>query len=207
MPLPLIAIGITAAGAAGALISMRRIRRDKRRYEQRRTQYEARRRSYEDFVREVNVEMQDLHFRRVSALDTLKKAADFLKRALGGGAFSADDGRDTAACEHRAGSSGDLPAVIAGIQAWKQKGSIEEAIAEMEVAEAEMGRHRAELTAVRSRTREVSKTLDNIHRTLEDVLRLASLDDLEDVHRVYLAAKALAELLDMDAASKQLPEG
>ncbi len=297
MPLPLIAIGIGigAAGAAGTVAAWAKMRRDRKRYEQRRTQYKARRRSYEDFVREVNAELWDLHLQRVAALDTLKKAADFLKRAnvkdrswnpnfgitaeqfaelkdvvvtlrnlaagaaggvvggaglgaaasagayaaasiygvastgaaisglagiaarnaalawLGGGALAAGGGGMAAGTlllvNIALAPLAILPAVIAGIQAWKQKGKIEEAIAEMEVAESKMGKHRAELTAVRNRTREVSKALGNIHRALEDALRLASLDDLKDVHRVYLAAKALAELLDMDAAPKQLPEG
>ena len=98
-----------------------------------------------------------------------------------------------------------LPAIVAGVQAWRQSNRIDEEIAKMEVSEAEMDKHKAELSAVLNRTREVSKALSEIHQALKDILALASSDKIEDIHRVYLAAKALAELLNVDADLRQLP--
>lgn len=98
-----------------------------------------------------------------------------------------------------------LPALVMAVKARNQSRRIDEEIANMDVSEAEMDRHRAELTAVHSRATEVSKAVDELHQVLKDFLRIASPDKLEDVYRVYLAAKALAELLDLDSAPKQLP--
>ena len=114
-----------------------------------------------------------------------------------------------------------LPAVVMGFKAKQQSERIREAISEMDIAEAEMDRHGAELTTVQSRTAEVSKAVVEAKQALKNILRtvwptrfrqfqqalkrIVRRDSLEDVHRVYLAAKALAELLNLDADSKQLP--
>ena len=99
-----------------------------------------------------------------------------------------------------------LPALVMAVKARNQSRKIDEEIANMDISEAEMDRHKAELTAVRSRATEISKAVDELHQALKDVLRIASPDKLEDVYRVYLAAKALGELLDLDSAPRQLPE-
>ena len=275
------------------IFAMRRMRRDKRRYDQRRTRYESRRKSYEDFVREVNAELWNLHNQRVDALKTLREAADFLAKAnvkdrswsaksgitaeqfaelkdvvaglrkiaasvaggaVGGAALGAASsvGLASAALIFGTASTGTaisalsgiaaqnaalawlgggtlaaggagiaggaalltgvalapiaiLPAIVAGVQAWRQSNRIDEEIANMEVSEAEMDKHSAELSAVLSRTREFSKALSEIHQALKDILALASADKMEDIHRVYLAAKKLAELLNLDADLRQLP--
>ena len=295
MPLPLIiGIGVAAAGAAGTLIAMRKMRKDKKRYDRRRSRHVARYEKYKEFVGEVNAEIWILHLQRVTALEKLREAADFLVRtnvkgrswnatsgitpeqfaelkdvvaslgniavsttgaAVGGAAAGATAaaGAYVAAAAFGTASTGAaisglsgiaarnatlawlgggslasggggmaagmailanvalaplaiMPAVVMGLKAKKQSEKINEAIAEMEVAEAEMDRHRAELTAVQNRTREVSKVVGELHQALKDILGSASLDRLEDAYRVYLAAKALAEVLDLDSAPKQLPE-
>ena len=235
MPLPLIGVGVAAAGAAATLIAARKMRKDKKRYDRRRIRYESHYENYKEFVGEVNTESRKLHLQRVAALKTLHEAADFLVRAnvkdrswnansgitpeqfaelqnvvtsLGniaasttGAAMSgAVTGAAAAATTYAAAAafgtastgaaisglsgiaarnatlawlgSGSLasggggiaagvatlanvalaplailPAVVMGLKAKRQSEKINEAIAEMDVAEAEMGRHRAELTA------------------------------------------------------------
>jgi hypothetical protein len=99
-----------------------------------------------------------------------------------------------------------LPALVMAVKARNQSKKIDEEIAKMDVSASEIGRHKAELRAVQSRAGEVSKAVDELCQALKDILGLASPDRLEDIYRVYLAAKALAELLDLDSAPKQLPE-
>ena len=98
-----------------------------------------------------------------------------------------------------------VPAVIMGLKARRQIRAIDAAIEKMRVSRADIRRHRAELTAVRSRASEVHKAVEETERALKDILRTASLDSIEEVHRVYLAAKALADLLELDSEPSQLP--
>ncbi len=88
------------------------------------------------------------------------------------------------------------------LKAKKQSEKIREEIAKMDVAEAEMDRHRAELETVQSRVGEMSKAGSELHQALKDTLGQASPDRIDDIYRVYVAAKALAELLDLDPESK-----
>ena len=277
----------------GTLIAVRKMRRDKRRYEDCRLRYETDFETYEGFVCEVNAEIWKLHLQRVAALDTLRKAADFLVKAnvkdrswnvnsgitseqfaelknvvaslgniaasatgaavggaaagagasagayaavaafgtastgaaisglsgiaarnatlawLGGGSLASGGGGIAAGVATLANVAlaplAILPAVVMGLKAKRQSEKIDEAIAEMNVSEAEIGRHRAELTAVQGRVREASEAITNMEQALKDILRLASPDVLEDVYKVYLSAKSLADLLDLDADPKQLP--
>lgn len=296
MPLPLIAIGIGvgAVGAAGTLIAVRKMRKDKKRYDYRRSHYESHHETYEEFVNEVKADIWNLHLQRVAAAETLREAADFLVKAnmkdrswninsgitpeqfaelqdvitslrnivanaasavaggaaagtaaaasayaiaaafgtastgaaisglsgiaarnailawLGGGSLAAGGGGMAAGALTLVNIAlaplALLPAVVMSMKAREQSRRINESISEMDFAEAEIDRHRAELTVVQNRTVEVSKAVDELHQALKDILEMASPDRLEDVYRVYLAAKALAELLDLDSAPRQLPE-
>ena len=87
MALPIVAVrvGIVAAtvavSAVGGVTAARRMRRDRRRYEERRAAYESARSAYEEFVAATKRDLDDLHNRRVTAMETLCQAADFLTRA------------------------------------------------------------------------------------------------------------------------------
>ena len=83
MPLPLLAIGIGVGvvSAAGGVTAAWKMRKDKKRYEERREAYEVAHSAYEEFVEATNEEVDDLHNQRVAAVDTLRQAADFLTRA------------------------------------------------------------------------------------------------------------------------------
>ena len=83
MPLPIIAIGIGvgAVSAVGGVTAAWKMRKDKKRYEERREAYESAHSAYEEFVEATNVDLDDLHNQRVAALETLRQAADFLTRA------------------------------------------------------------------------------------------------------------------------------
>ena len=294
MPLPLlmIGVGVGAVGMGGSLIAARKMRKDKKRYDCRRSHYKARYESYKSCVKDVNAGIWNLHNQRVAALETLRKAADFLVRAnikdrtwnaasgvtpeqfaelkdvvtslrniaasatgatvggaaagataaasayaaaaafgtastgtaisglsgiaarnatlawLGGGSLASGGGGIAAGAATLANvvltPLALLPALVMAVKARNQSKKINEEIAKMDISEAEMRRHRAELTAVRSRTEEVSQAVSELDQALKDIIELASSDRLEDVHRVYLAAKALADLLDLDSVPKQL---
>lgn len=122
---------------------------------------------------------------------------------LGGGSLASGGGGIAAGVASLAGIALTPLAIIPPIVAWtraiRQSNRIDEAIAEMDVHEAEFGRHKAELTAIRERAREMSEAVGNAEWALKDVLRQASPDELEDVYRVAILAKALADLLDQDA--------
>ena len=83
MPLPIVAIGIGvgAVSAVGGVAAVLKMRRDRRRYEERREAYESGHSAYEEFVAATNGDLDDLHDRRVAAVETLRQAADFLVRA------------------------------------------------------------------------------------------------------------------------------
>ena len=95
-----------------------------------------------------------------------------------------------------------LPALVMAIRARNQSKKIDEEIAKMDISEAEMNRHKAKLEVVQSRAGEVSKVVGELDQALKDILELASLDKLEDVYRIYLSAKALSKLLDLDSVPK-----
>lgn len=122
---------------------------------------------------------------------------------LGGGSLASGGGGIAAGVASLAGIALTPLAIIPPIVAWtraiRQSNRIDEAIAEMDVHEAEFGRHKAELTAIRERAREMSEAVGNAEWALKDVLRRASPDELEDVYRVAILAKALADILDQDA--------
>lgn len=288
MPLPLIAgIGVAAVGTVGTLIAMRRMRKDRKRYEAHRSRYESDYGTYKGLVDEANAEIDDLHLLRIDALDTLHDAADFLVRAnvkdrtwdldagitpeqfeelqdvldslrnlaasatgsvaggaaagvaAAGSAYAAAAAFGTASTgaaisglsgiaarnatlawlgggSLASGGSGIaagaatlanialaplalVPLIVLAVKAKNQSMRVDEAIAEMDISVAEMDKHSAELSGVQSRAREVYKAISNVEQTLKDILRLASPDTLEDSYRVFSAAKALAELLELDS--------
>ena len=82
MPIPvLLAIGIGAVSAVVTAAATVKMRRDKKRYNDRRSTYKQFSQEYTDFVDEVNDRLEALHQQRVSAQETLYEAADFLIRA------------------------------------------------------------------------------------------------------------------------------
>ena len=95
-----------------------------------------------------------------------------------------------------------VPMVVCVAKAVRQGRRIESEIAKMEVSKAEMEKHAAELAAVVSRVREVSKSIRQVETAVEDILASASSESLEDVYRVATVARTLAQLLDLDGASK-----
>ena len=288
MPGPLIIIGIGAgaASAATAVAAAWKMRKDKKRYEERRATYVSNYESYEIFARRTQDKLDDLHLQRAAAVETLREAAEFLVRAnvkerdwdvpnitaeqfdeienvvanlgdiaarlgfsyagsgaagagmaagayaaasafgtastgaaisglagaaarnatlawLGGGSLASGGGGMAAGMASLTGIALAPLAVIPPIVAWtraiRQSNRIDEAIAEMVVHEAEFGKHKAELTAVLERAREMSEAVGNAEWALKDMLRRASPDNLEDVYRVAILAKALADILDQDA--------
>ena len=94
-----------------------------------------------------------------------------------------------------------VPVVVAWVKAYRLGKRVNEEIAKMDVSEAEIGRHMAKLDAVLARVREMSESIHEVEQAVKDILRLASINVIEDVYRVAGAAKALAELLDL----KMLP--
>ena len=82
MPIPvLLAIGIGAVSAVVTTAATVKMRRDKKRYNDRRSTYEQFAQEYKDVVDEVNARLEALQQQRVSAQETLHQAADFLVRA------------------------------------------------------------------------------------------------------------------------------
>ena len=287
MPLPLVAIGIGvgAVSAAGGVAAVWRMRRDRRRYEARRATYDSNYESYKIFALRVEGKIDDLHLQRLTAVETLREAAEFLVKAnvkerdwdvpditaeqfeeiedvvaslgdiaarlgfsyvgsgaagagmaagayaaasafgtvstgaaisglagaaarnatlawLGGGSLASGGGGMAAGVASLAGIAlapiAIIPPIVAWTRAIRQSNRIDEAIAEMDVHEAEFGKHKAELTAVLERAREMSEAVGNAEWALKDMLRRASPDNLEDVYRVAILAKALADLLDTE---------
>ena len=119
---------------------------------------------------------------------------------LGGGSLASGGGGIAAGMASLAGIALTPLAIIPPIVTWtraaRQSREIDEAIADMEVHEAKFGRHRAELSAFQARVREMSEAVGNAERALKDVLQRASPDELADIHRVAILAKALADILD-----------
>ena len=91
-----------------------------------------------------------------------------------------------------------VPVVVAWVKAYRLGKRVDDEIAKMDVSEAEIGRHMAKLDAVLARVREMSESIYEVEQALKDILRLASIDVIEDVYRMAGAAKALAELLDLN---------
>ncbi len=89
-----------------------------------------------------------------------------------------------------------LPVAVFTWKAYKQGKRVDDAIEEMDVDQAKMGRHKAELSALLERVREVSKGVREVEKALKDLLEVSSIEVVKDVYLVWLAAKALAELLD-----------
>ena len=95
-----------------------------------------------------------------------------------------------------------VPAVISVVKAVRQGRRIESEIQRMDVSKAEMQKHAAELGAVLSRVREMSVSIREVETALEDILRSASAESIEDIYRVACTARTLAQLLDIDGTSR-----
>ena len=125
---------------------------------------------------------------------------------LGGGSLLAGGGGMAAGVAALAGIAltpiAVVPAVVSVVKAVRQGKRIESEIEKMDVSRAEMEKHGAELTAILNRVREMSKSIREVETALKNVLASASAESLEDVYRVASAAKTLAQLLDLDGASK-----
>ena len=128
---------------------------------------------------------------------------------LGGGTLASGGGGMAAGVAALAGIAlaplALVPAVVMGLRARRQINAIKDAIDNMDVSEADIKKHEAELTAVKARANEMFQAVEELDQALKDILRTASPDVVEEVHQVYLAAKALADLLDLDSEPPQLP--
>lgn len=121
---------------------------------------------------------------------------------LGGGSLASGGGGMAAGMASLAGIAlaplAIIPPVVAWRRARRQSAEIDEAISRMREHEAEFRKHKAELTALRERAREMSEATGEVEQALKETLPLASPDNLEDVYRVAILAKALADLLDTE---------
>ena len=95
-----------------------------------------------------------------------------------------------------------VPAVISVAKAVRQGRRIESEIQKMDVSKAEMEKRAAEIGAVLSRVREMSVSIREVETALEDILRSASAESIEDIYRVACTARTLAQLLDIDGTSR-----
>lgn len=125
---------------------------------------------------------------------------------LGGGSLAAGGGGMAAGAASLASIGlaplAIIPAIVSVRKALKQGKRIDCEIEELDVSRAKMDEHRAELAVILSRVREVSKALREVGTALKDILSLASAEVVEDLYRVASAAKALAQLLDIDGTSR-----
>ena len=94
-----------------------------------------------------------------------------------------------------------VPVAVLIRKAMKQGNQVDEEIQKMDVSTAEMDKHRAELQALLNRTEEMSQAVSEVEGALKAVLRSALAHIIEDIHRVAVAAKALARLLDIGLPS------
>ena len=91
-----------------------------------------------------------------------------------------------------------LPAAVISVKSVKQGKQISDEIEKMELSVAEMDNHRAELFVVLNRTEEMSQALKEEEMAVKTILSTASSNEIEDIYRLALAAKGLAQLMDLD---------
>ena len=120
---------------------------------------------------------------------------------LGGGALTAGGGGIALGTVALGGIVAGPAVLVVGFFASGKADEIETEVAgrisEMDLADVQMAQQLALLKVATKRVRELHRATHEVDATLKDLLKTASIDDMNEVYAVVRTAKALAEILDV----------